>query len=275
VSGDDPIVERVERELDHVSVQDYDAWAQDYDAWAANMTEDDVGWYVSLAREADEPIVELAVGTGRVAIPIAEETGKRVIGIDASPKMLAIARERAGALPVELREGDMRDLALEEPVDLIICPARSLLHLPTWADRRRAFESVARALKPGGRFAWNALALSPVIAARHHGTRSEQADGRWEEVTYVAADSRIDLKRGSGDEEHGTVSLWWATKAEWEGLIDVSGLKVEALYGGFNKEPFDDQAVEFVWVVRKPVSARAVGAGGGSPWHTRGTRARV
>ena len=46
--------------------------------------------------------------------------------------------------------------------------------------------------------------------------------------------------------------LWWATKSEWEGLLDVAGLEMEALYGGFRREPFDDEAREFVWVARKP-----------------------
>src|SRR5436305_12543618 len=115
---------------------EYDVWAPDYDDWAAEMTED-VPFYVDLAHEAGEPIVELGVGTGRVAIPIARETGKRVIGIDTSPAMLAVGRERAGDLPVEFREGDFRDFTVEEPVDLVICPFRALLHAPTFADKRR------------------------------------------------------------------------------------------------------------------------------------------
>ncbi|HEX4929228.1 MAG TPA: class I SAM-dependent methyltransferase, partial [Gaiellaceae bacterium] len=136
----------------------YDAFAAIYDAWSAHMTAD-VAFYVSLAREADGPIVELAVGNGRVAVPVAQATGRRVLGIDSSPAMLAGARERAAAAGVELdlREGDMRDFALDEPAALVYCPFRSLLHLPTWADRRRVFERVAAALAPGGRFAWNAF----------------------------------------------------------------------------------------------------------------------
>src|SRR5436309_9187448 len=99
-------------------MSEYDAWAPVYDAWATDMTED-VPFYVDLAREAQrEPIVELAVGTGRVAIPIARETGKRVLGIDSSPAMLDLARERSVGLPVELRLGDMRELEVDEPVDL-------------------------------------------------------------------------------------------------------------------------------------------------------------
>jgi ubiquinone/menaquinone biosynthesis C-methylase UbiE len=133
-------------------MSNYDPFAADYDIWADHMTAD-IAWYVELARRAEEPVVELAVGSGRVAIPIARETGKRVIGIDRSPAML------------ELRSGDMRDFVLEEPVELLICPFRSLLHLPTWEDKRRVFVRVAAALEPGGRFAWNAFVFSPFIAA--------------------------------------------------------------------------------------------------------------
>src|SRR5262249_9316806 len=121
----------------------------------------DVPFYVDLARGADGPVVELAVGNGRVAVPVAQATGRPVIGIDPSPAMLEQARVRAAGAGVTLvlHEGDMRDFALDEPAALIYCPFRALLHLPTWADRRRTFERVATALLPGGRFAWNAFAF--------------------------------------------------------------------------------------------------------------------
>ena len=61
----------------------YEWFAPVYDAWAADMTED-VDYYVGLAQEAEGPIIELAAGSGRVSIPIAQRTGKRVIGIDLS-----------------------------------------------------------------------------------------------------------------------------------------------------------------------------------------------
>src|SRR3954463_7162637 len=135
----------------------YDAWADQYEEEGSARAAD-VAFYVGLAREADGPLVELAVGTGRVAIPVAQATGRRVVGIDSSPAMLAQARVRAAGAGVELdlREGDIRELAIDEPAALIYCPGRSLLHLPTWADRRRCFERVAASLLPDGRFAWNA-----------------------------------------------------------------------------------------------------------------------
>lgn len=217
-----------------------------YDEWAAAMSAD-VPFYVGLAREADGPIVELAVGNGRVAIPVAQATGRPVVGLDTSPAMLAQARENAAAAGVELdlQERDMRDFELEEPAALVYCPFRALLHLPTWADRRRTFERVAASLRPGGRFAWNAFAFDHAIAARLDGQRSE--DPVPHTIRYVVGDNRVDITLEDG----GASSLWWATKNEWLGLIDVAGLELEALYGGFDGEPFVDESREYVFVTRK------------------------
>src|SRR6266511_3830840 len=121
-----------------------EAFARRYDEWSAHMT-DDVAFYVELAREADGPLVELAIGNGRVAVAVAQATGRQVVGIDTSPAMLEQARHRAAAAGVDLdlREGDMGDLALDDPAALVYCPFRALRHLATWADRRRTFERIA------------------------------------------------------------------------------------------------------------------------------------
>ena len=218
-------------------------FAHRYDEWSAPMIED-VPFYVELAREADGPIVELAVGNGRVAIPVARETGRRIIGIDSSPAMLAQARVKAAEASVELdlREGDMRELELEEPAALVYCPFRSLLHLPTWADRRRTFERVAMSLLPGGRFAWNSFVFDHTVAVRLDGQHREGPVPHT--IRYAVADSRIDIVLDDG----ATSSLWWATKNEWLGLVDVAGLEVEALYGGFDRSPVDDESREYVFV---------------------------
>lgn len=225
----------------------YEGFAPVYDEWAADMV-DDVEFYVELAREAEGPVIELAAGTGRIAIPIAQRTGKQVIGIDLSPEMLELAREHAAeaGVELELHEGDMRDLDYEEATDLVICPYRALLHLPTWADRRRVFERVSRALRPGGRFAWNAFVFDHWYAC--------DFDGKWQDepkrhlTKYTPGDNRIDITLEDGP----TLSLWWVARSEWEGLVDVSGLEVEALYGWFDRRPFDDDSREQVWVARKP-----------------------
>ena len=223
-----------------------EAFANQYEQWSAHMTAD-VAFYVELARAAQGPLVELAIGNGRVAIPVAQATGQRVIGFDSSPAMLEQGRANAAAASVELdlRAGDMRDFVLEEPAALIYCPFRALLHLPTWADRRRTFERVAASLMPGGRFAWNAFTFDHRIAARLDGER--QLLPLPHTNTYAVGDNRIDITHDDG----ATSSLWWATKNEWLGLIDVAGLKVEALYGGFAHEPFTDASSEYVFVTRR------------------------
>ena len=87
-------------------------FAESYDRWAADMTED-VPFYLELAKESDSLVVELAVGTGRVAIPVAQAIGRKVIGIDSSPAMLAQAKAAGGDV-LDLRLGDMRDFSLED-----------------------------------------------------------------------------------------------------------------------------------------------------------------
>ncbi len=232
----------------------YDAFAPIYDEWAAHMT-DDVGFYVELACEAGGPLVELAVGTGRVAIPVALATGRPVIGLDSSPVMLAVARERAAAAGVDLdlREGDMRELQLDEPAALVYCPFRSLLHLAGWREKRTVFERVAASLAPGGRFAWNAFVFDPHVAAAADGLAARHGE-LWEYVEQTPAEARIDVTAfvGQPGAEARTVSLWWATRSEWEGLVDVAGLEIEALYGWFDRRPFDARSEEFVFVARRP-----------------------
>jgi SAM-dependent methyltransferase len=207
----------------------------------------DIPFYVELARVADGPIVELAVGSGRVAIPVALATGRSVIGIDTSPAMLAQARARAAEAGVvlDLREGDIRELVLDEPAALIYCPFRSLFHLPTWHDRRRTFERVSAALRPGGRFAWNAFAFDHRVASRVDGRQQDEPVPHT--IRISVGDNRIDILLDDG----GKSSLWWATKNEWLGYLDVAGLELEALYGGFAREPIRDDSEEYVFVARR------------------------
>ncbi len=224
-----------------------ETFADRYELWSADMTAD-VAFYVDLACEADGPLVELAVGNGRVAIPVAQATGRPVIGIDSSPAMLAQARAgaaRAGVV-LDLREGDMRDLALDEPAALIYCPFRALLHLPGWADRCHTFQRVMASLRPGGRFAWNAFAFDHQIAARMDGEHQQEPVPHTNR--YSVGDNRIDIILDNG----ATSSLWWATRNEWLGLLDAGGLELEALYGGFAREPFTDDSREYVFIARRP-----------------------
>ncbi len=86
------------------------------------------------------------------------------------------------------------------------------------------------------------------MAARLDGQHQE--DPVPHTIRYSVGDNRIDLVCDDGE----TSRLWWATKNEWLGLIDIAGLELEALYGGFVREPFADDSQEYVFVARRPVS---------------------
>ena len=138
----------------------YDAIAALYDPWSRSVTED-VDFYVAQARKAGGPVVELGVGTGRIAVPIAK-AGVRVIGIDDSESMLALCRTRAEEAGVsdlvELRLGDLRRPPVLERVRLVTCPFRALLHLSSDGERLEALRAVYLLLEPGGRFAFDVFA---------------------------------------------------------------------------------------------------------------------
>ena len=115
----------------------YDSIARLYDPWSVSVTED-VQFYVDEALRVDSPVVELGIGTGRIAIPTAA-AGARVIGVDSSPAMLEVCQERAELAGVadrlDLRLGELEAPPVEERVALVTCPFRSVsythLTLPT------------------------------------------------------------------------------------------------------------------------------------------------
>jgi hypothetical protein len=143
-----------------------------------------------------------------------------------------------------MRDFDLADLA--EPAGLIYCPARALLHLPTWSDRRGVFERVARALAPSGRFAWNAFAFDHAIAVQLDGQRQQRPVPHVNR--YDVSENRIDIVLDDG----AVASLWWATKNEWLGLIDVAGLQLEALHGDFEGGTLTEHSREYVFVAGRP-----------------------
>ncbi len=140
----------------------YDSIAGIYDPWSASVVED-IEFYVDEAKACEGPIVELAVGSGRIAIPIAL-SGRSVIGVDVSPGMLDVARalaeEHGVGQRVDLRVGDLREPPVPEPVELVICPFRSMLHMPDETEKLRALRAAHALLVPGGRLIFDVFAPS-------------------------------------------------------------------------------------------------------------------
>jgi SAM-dependent methyltransferase len=231
-------------------VSNYDAIAELYDPWSASVVED-VAFYLEEARRSGGPVVELGVGTGRIAVPIAAD-GIRVIGVDSSRGMLDICARRAAlaGADVDLRVGDLREPPVQERVPLVICPFRSLLHLHTDDDRRRALRSVRELLVPGGRFVFDVFAPSADDIAATHGRWLEREPGIFERAVWDMRERTLTLT-GRGEEGEATMALAWLAPEEWRALLEDEGFEVEACYGWFDRLAYED-GEDSVWITRWP-----------------------
>ena len=227
----------------------YDEIARLYDPWSRSVVED-VPFYLEEARRAGGPVVELGVGTGRLAVPIAAE-GIDVIGVDSSAGMLTVARERAELAGVELdlRLGDFRDPPVVGSFPLVTIPFRSLLHMETDADRRAAVRAVHRLLAHGGRFVFDVFCPTPLDMSETHDRWLEREPGIFERAVWDEGRRTLTL-RVRDESVEAELSLAWLPVAEWRALLDEEGFAVEALYGWFDRTPWDDDE-DSIWICRR------------------------
>ena len=234
----------------------YDEIASFYDPWSRSVTED-VGFYVDEALASGGPVVELAVGTGRIAVPIAR-AGIAVIGVDSSPAMLAVAGAAAAAAGVadrvDLRLGDLREPPVGERVPLVICPFRSLLHMETEAEKLRALRAARGLLAPGGRFVFDVFAPSREDIEETDGRWLEREPGIFERADWDESSRTLTLSvRSNGATT--SFGLHWLSVHEWLALLDAAGLDVEAVYGWFDRRSFDGEE-DMIFVTRARTGQR-------------------
>jgi SAM-dependent methyltransferase len=227
----------------------YDNIARLYDPWSRSVVED-VSFYVDEAVRAGGPVLELGVGTARIAVPMAV-AGVEVVGVDLSEGMLEVARERAelAGVRIDLRQGDMRDPPVEGSFPLVVIPFRSLLHMETEIDRRSVLRAVAERLAPGGRFVFDVFAPGAEDIADTHGRWLEREPGIWERADWDE-ETRTLILRVSGEAGDAEMSLAWLSVPEWKELLRAEGYVVDAVYGWFDRSPWRG-GEDSVWVCRR------------------------
>ena len=230
----------------------YDAIAELYDSWSRSVTED-VTFYVDEARRAGGLVVELAVGTGRIAVPTAAE-GIEVIGVDSSPGMLEVCRRAAELAGVshliDLRLGDLADPPVEERVRLVTCPFRSYLHLLDDDARMTALRAARELLVPGGRLAFDVFAPAADDIAETHGRWLEREPGIFERADWDSQERTLTLSvRGEGGAT--TFTLAWLTPDEWRRLLQRAGFQIIGCFGWFDRRPYAG-GEDTVWIARRP-----------------------
>ena len=231
----------------------YDAIARLYDPWSVSVVED-VQFYVDLAVESGGPVVELGVGTGRIAVPTAS-AGIRVIGIDSSRGMLEVCAEAAAqagvADLVDLRVGDLREPKVDERVPLVTCPFRAFLHLRSDEERLATLRAVHRLLLPDGKLAFDVFAPGTDDIAETHARWLEREPGIFERADWDVEERTLTLSvRGPSGET--TMVLAWLSPDEWQALIERAGFDVLAHHGWFDGRPYNG-GEDSIWVaVRRP-----------------------
>jgi SAM-dependent methyltransferase len=230
-------------------VSAYDNIARLYDPWSRSVVED-VAFYVEEAVRSGGPVLELGVGTGRIAIPVAA-AGISVVGVDLSAGMLEVADEQAAFAGVELdlRQGDMREPPVDGSFPLVLVPFRSMLHMETDSDRRTVLRAVAGLLMPGGRFVFDVFAPGADDIADTHARWLEREPGIWERADWDV-ETRTLILRVRGVDGDAEMSLAWLDVAEWKELLRDEGFEVEALYGWFDRSPWRG-GEDSVWVCRR------------------------
>lgn len=257
-------------------VQIYDSLAMIYDEWA-NADRAAVGtieYYTALC-EAHEgpPIVELGVGTGRIAVSIARKWRQAVLGIDCSPEMLqrCAARTLASGVGhlVDTRLSDIRHLKLDRPASLIIMPFRTFGHFITEDDRVNVLRTVFSQLSPGGQFVLDHYIIDKEWAKAHDRMPRLMCQVSTEgggcvyvfdtyQYDFVSSVMRctVTLEKidGAGRMEyrrHHSFDFSWISPDAMRGLLVRAGFRIVDVFGGFDGERLDDESKDQIWHVRR------------------------
>lgn len=236
--------------------------------------EPDGPFFLSLARQADGPVLELGCGTGRITIPLAQQ-GIDVTGLDVVPEMLAQARKKAAELSICWVEADIRSFHLDRQYSLIFTSGCTFQHLLTRADQEAALARVYEHLAPSGRFAIEAIFPQPrlLITVEEEKPWCSYKDGQGREV-HVSGAERYDHVRqikhetavrrwyNAGGEVVATrqapLALRYIFPQEMEALLYYNGFVVNKCYGDWDFGPLTEESRTMVYVCEKRESGKQV-----------------
>jgi len=242
-----------------------EAFADVYDDWYGTIS-DVESTVAALARFAAETapaaVIELGVGTARLAIPLAQALPDcSVWGIDASPAMLSNALAKHPPENVRLVQGDMvgelATIAAGQPVGLVFVAFNTFFNLASHASQRDCFAAVADRLAPGGRFVIEAFVPDePARRGDHIEVKSLRSDRVVLSVTRYDGQQHVEGQFVEFTESGGVRlrpwSIRYVTPAELDAMADAVGLVREHRWETFAGEAFDDDSGRHVTVYTRP-----------------------
>lgn len=239
---------------------------------------DDIAFWLSTVKALDaDRVVELGVGDGRIAIPLAK-AGIEVVGIDLLPDMLDQARKRIGdelsaasADLIELLQADMRSFEMDSPVDAVLVTSLTFQHLTTLEDRRLCLEACRNALRPGGHLVIDVFfpnyeilseASTNAPKIRRYVT-SQTTDGdltiRYDASTYSSSTQTLTVQSTVETYRHGELGRKFIFEnvghiffpSELEVMLENSGFECKGMLGDHAANPLSDSASRLIAVARK------------------------
>ncbi|MEM9190343.1 MAG: class I SAM-dependent methyltransferase [Myxococcota bacterium] len=228
----------------------------------------DAAYYAALAAAVGGPVLELGVGTGRIARTIAKH-GIEVLGIDDSEPMLARARAQTKQEGLEkfvrFRRGDFRKLRLKGPFSLVIAPFNAFMHLYTRKEWELTLRGVHRCLRPRGTLAFDVLlpdprelAADPAKVFRSSPVTIEGRRYRYGELFEYDPARQVQLVTMVFEAENDPDDVFVQPLShrqcfpkELEALVSYNGFRIEAHHGGFQGEPLADGCESQLIVAKK------------------------
>jgi SAM-dependent methyltransferase len=243
----------------------YDIRAEANPAAAASW-----GYFTGLSVGCQGDVVELGVGTGKVAIAAAQR-GKPSIGVDPSVEMLSLCRQnvvKTGVSKlVHLVGGDAETVGFNRPVDLVMFPFRGIGHIIKPSRRMVMFRNILKMLKPGGRFVFDHYIVSnrwmSEVAGRPQAIcEFLDKDGRgltvvdtyfFEKATQVIM-CEVAVFHGNNKLKETLLAYSWTHPDQFRKIAREVGFDVEGLFFDYQGGSTDQLAEQQVWVLRKPLA---------------------
>jgi len=241
--------------------------------WQHRELVEDISFFVELAKQHGSPVLEVGCGTGRVIIPLARE-GIRVVGVDLSSHMLAIARRKIDDEAAEVRErielqqGDMRDFSLGREFPCVFVPQAAVFHLDGQEAVRGSFRNFHEHTKPGGvilvdvvspdRMKNQEVGREVMVGERiapETGLRNRELN----EKLYIDRERQVVCCKhsfivGEGDRERRIEvqqKYRWLEEQEAVALFREVGCREVTVFGDYDRSPFGESSPRLILLARK------------------------
>jgi SAM-dependent methyltransferase len=250
----------------------YDQFAQFYDLEYGHK-ENDIDFYLDVAEEIGAPVLEIGVGTGRIAIPLADE-GFKVVGIDNSAEMIRLAQENLKDIPKEFAQNlilfqqDMKELELNQKFPLCIIPFRAFLHNLTQEDQLATLERIYQHLEPGGILTFDLFVPLYSVISNDEWLDDIEEDELAIENSGLTISTHVKhnpvkqlmeikntYKTETADNQietnEASMTYRYVFRYEMEALLTAAGFETLHVWGGFEQQSYDYVSGIMVFVAQK------------------------